>query len=603
MTGVAQDKDVIYCHRSIADSFAATFEAQHIQDWDSKPEQGVIAFPFYCASNTINASSDNGQRPSISYNNQSIKGTLTGWGGNIIPMGERYFSVTDTASNSLSARTGNEKADGYQEGTINHFISTAMDVTVTAAISITYTIQIGSSDFFKFSNTSLFAVSGNLHIDDAPFGATTKVTKKVDFTESAKKQLPNAASVIVTIKSYNSDTPQNVTIVCNDKFSAASVSKVVNNQDGTLTVSAIITRQSLQSAWSITTPARAVNNVVTFEQGTTQTGQNVNIFESLKNIYGSSVNPFPNAAEYADVTNTTKIAPGPNSVPHSSNWNINGPYYPDSTESHKDVVIAMGSAATSVTNTAISFTAATSTASDGFENGQEYEEYDIDKVRLKLREPSSEPYESRTYIKISGSADINNFSYYSLSYKKSDGMDSYHQFKYSTITASGVLGYMPVKDKIGAYDVLITVVNKNNQAVQIVKQVEIGHAIGANSGGTATDAYEQAFLFFPAGALRQKKMITITPLKRDDVPTLADNLIPASLIYSFEAANMEASSAGHLRKDDFVSDSLGNIPKPAVLTLLYDTRQSAGMTRPRFRCINLMSTIPEIQPRSGSYRR
>lgn len=573
-SGSINGKDVLYYHRLQSSSFAITMSAKNNLDYPNEPQHGIISSPFNYPSDPLSSSTDNGTRPSVTYNNIDVKSILTGWGGNTYPKDGYYHSASDNTSTN-SIWTGVTRNAGYQEGTINHAISKEMDITMSASVSLTFNLYWQG---VNIPYTKDCAVTGALHINNAPFGSTTVVINQIiDISSSAKTYLPG---IPWTLKSYNSKEPQAVQSVYPDGLSVISFSNIINNQNGTLTMDVTITRQPLESAWAITNTARARDNTVIFEQGVSQTGQAVNIFQSLNNVYGSSVNPFPNSAEYANVTTVTKTVPGPgpDSVPHSSSWNIKGPYYPDSSDAHDDVVMAKGMSVTSFSNTSLSFTSVTSTATDGFEQGKTYDEYDIDKVQLKLREPSAEPYESRTYIKISGSANIGDFKYYSLSYKKSDTLDgdSYHQFKYSTVTASGVLGYLPVKDKIGIYDIMMTVVNTNNQAVQLVKKVEIGHAISADSGGTATDAYEQAFLFFPAGALRQDKMITITPLKRDDVAELADNLIPAALIYSFEAANIGASSPGHLRTDDFTSDSLGNIPKPAVLTMLYDTRQLNG---------------------------
>ena len=141
-----------------------------------------------------------------------------------------------------------------------------------------------------------------------------------------------------------------------------------------------------------------------------------------------------------------------------------------------------------------------------------------------------------------------------------------------------IFGYLPVKDKIGKYDILLTVVTKDNKAYKTQTTARIGHYISAEYGGAATDAYEQVFLQFPPNALRQgnDKLIKITPLKRRELPLLENNLIPSALIYDFKCADPETSKGTRLRKDDFKLTANGNVIKPAILTMLYDDRQLGG---------------------------
>ncbi|MBP7793038.1 MAG: T9SS type A sorting domain-containing protein [Candidatus Goldbacteria bacterium] len=447
------------------------------------------------------------------------------------------------------------------------------------------------------------------------------------------------------------------------------------------------------NSWDVTnSPKRIQDNIVLFTPnpaGTEIFGgkQDLNIFQSMYKYQNVTAPAFPTIQEITAARNVMgyDIYLGPDSVPHSSTWTVKGPYYPDYPDSntiHDDVILVKGNLTTdNAPDNTINFNSS-SVSSDGFQKGLTYDEYEIDKVTAALKEPSFDPYESKTYAKIMGVADAPDFSYYTLEYKKSgEGeQDSYHLIgkyyekkkntvivpveytlvadnmanyiylmpkagakivaeldkttntfsatlygnyvfygkfvsiwaakylnyyvvdtKGTTVVSSRLtmpmfepskstkinysvtniepanLGYMPVKDKIGKYDILLTIVAGNN-AYKTSTTVDIGHYISAENGGTATDAYEQVFLQFPAGALRSDndKLIKITPLKRRELPLLENNLIPSALIYDFKCANTMTSKAGRLRKDDFVLTANGDVKKPAILTMLYDDRQLGG---------------------------
>ncbi|HRQ44615.1 MAG TPA: cellulose binding domain-containing protein [Candidatus Goldiibacteriota bacterium] len=310
-------------------------------------------------------------------------------------------------------------------------------------------------------------------------------------------------------------------------------------------------------------------NTVIYSHGQDVSSQKINIFQknSDNNPFGLSL--FPSAQEYASVTTTAggDIKPGPDKVPHSSVWTVKGPYYPDTDVLHEDIVLKKEIDGNAAGDTGLTFGDA-----ESFGTGMTYDEYEIDKVNAVLRDPSYEPYESKTYIKVTGDINTTTAKYYTIAYKKRNDSDSWH-LSYENLTPrAGVLGYIPVKDKIGAYDVLLTVINKDNSAYKAQTGGEVGHVITPN-GGFAADAYEQVFLSFPKDSLRKDKTITITPLKREDVPALESGAVPAALIYDFKAADRGVAEAGRLRQDDFKMDAKNNIPKPAILTMLYDKRQ------------------------------
>jgi len=316
-------------------------------------------------------------------------------------------------------------------------------------------------------------------------------------------------------------------------------------------------------------PFNIGGNTVIYSHGEDVSSQKINIFQkhSDNNPFGLSL--FPSAQEYASVTTTAggDIKPGPDKVPHSSVWTVKGPYYPDTDALHEDIVLKKEIDGNAAGDTGLTFGDA-----ELFGKGLTYDEYDIDKVNAVLRDPSYEPYESKTYIKVTGEINTATAKYYTISYKKRDDADAWHHSYKNLTPRTGVLGYIPVKDKIGAYEVLLTVVNTDGTVYKAQADGEVGHVITPN-GGFAADAYEQVFLSFPKDSLRKDKTITITPLKREEVPALESGAVPAALIYDFKASDKGIAEAGRLRQDDFKMDAKNNIPKPAILTMLYDNRQ------------------------------
>ncbi len=351
----------------------------------------------------------------------------------------------------------------------------------------------------------------------------------------------------------------------------ANVSGIERVSDGEIKYSLSINTVQLIKEWNSgqDKPFNIGGNTVIYSHGEDTSSQKINIFQkqSDNNPYGLSL--FPSAQEYASVTTTAggDIKPGPDKVPHSSVWTVKGPYYPDSDVLHEDIVLKK-----EVDGNAAGDTGLTFGDTESFGTGLTYDEYDIDKVNAVLRDPSYEPYESKTYIKVTGEINTATAKYYTISYKKRDDADSWHYAYKSLTPRTGVLGHIPVKDKIGAYEVLLTVVNTDGTVYKAQEEGEVGHVITPN-GGFAADAYEQVFLSFPKGALRKDKTITITPLKREEVPALESGAVPAALIYDFKASDKGIAEAGRLRQDDFKMDAKNNIPKPAILTMLYDNRQ------------------------------
>jgi hypothetical protein len=590
VAGAIQGKDIIYAHRENSDFFTITFTAQNKSDWNDEPQHGVISNPFY----PNNAATG---QPLINVSCAAITSAATGIGGGLIPEGEHYYSVTDTVCSTCTG-TANEKNEGTQSGTINLSYGKSANFNISAGLKATMAVTeiikdftVGITNSFNTNAIYYFSNTISVHADDIQYNKTNILPGQTinldDQVVAAKNKIignsVNNGSIayIFTVSGVTYSDYYAVADNGGNTLLSVDISNNSWNQD-VFTCGVTVTAQNLTENWSIPTPVAVRDNVVVFNQGGTQTGQKVNIFQSLNNTYGGGINPFPNQSEAAQVTATGSAVPGPDSVPHTSGWTINGPMYPDGAGYDNDIVLAGGVSETSLTNEyKISFGSATSTADSDFGIGLTYDDYNIDKVTLKLREPSATPYDSITYVKISGTVNVANLVYYALSYKMDDSAenDVYHEFKRSTMTAQGVLGYLPVKDKIGAYDIMLSVVVNNSgdfEAYQSKKVINIGHQITAKDGGTATDAYEQAFLYFPAGALRQDKYITITPLKRNELPILQSSLIPASLIYSFLAVNPGESEGDHLRTDDFAMDSLGNIPKPAVLTITYDPKQLGG---------------------------
>jgi hypothetical protein len=444
--------------------------------------------------------------------------------------------------------------------------------------------QVNAGDVITFEQGLDFTSNVTLTYEPVSLQQQDTVNDNVSLTLNAQSngnihfKLPNAIrptmsdGVLSNIQLTGTNGIPNDTI--SNSLTAASVTVTA---DATLKIDYSYDLNKTTGAWSVTGTVQ--NNVALWGNDSTK-----NIFQSLSATAGTNYQPvFPSPAEYASVTTTVKIPPGPDKVPHSSGWTVKGPYYPDSTAIHDDIVaIKNGMTTTAMNNNSIYFNSMTGT-SDGFEAGISYDQYDIDKVDLKLRDPSPDPYVSNTYARIYGDTNIPGLKYYSLFYKMKGVPDSYHLINKYTTGKTGILGYLPVKDKIGRYDIMLNIVDNNNRAYSVTTEslpdtanAGVGHHISTAGGGTATDAYEQVFLSFAAGALRQDKLITITPLKRSAAPIVEDNLIPASMIYDFRSADLGSAIETPLRTDDFVMDAKGNIPLPATLTMLYDTRQLNG---------------------------
>jgi flagellar hook assembly protein FlgD len=191
--GSFNGKDLLYYHRGTANIFAINIDVVHSSDYTEEPQHGVIASPFCSninstSSDLMHSSSDNGTRPTVSYNNPFVSGTLTGWGGNIIPMGENYFNSYTEASNSLNARSGNEKADGYQEGTLNTgaVMPDAISVSLTAEVNEKFSIQDpvlythSISGDMKESYTIIPSDTMNIYVSASTGGKYVNIKDKIN---------------------------------------------------------------------------------------------------------------------------------------------------------------------------------------------------------------------------------------------------------------------------------------------------------------------------------------------------------------------------------------------------------------------------------------
>jgi hypothetical protein len=573
---------LMYQHRHLVEPFILTFSAYHSLDYPDEPQHGLISNYCYSDSDIMHSNYTNSRLPQIIFNSPTLNGTITGWGGNTIPLGSKYFQATDDTCTACSGTSNDKKDLGYQQGTLA--ISTnSFNVNFYSSVTITSHREFDmgyTTDVNSYGRTTTLAapalgstISQHLEFyyyfdgNTVPFPTMATIN---DYSINNSFINSDQANLTVSNQQMAYDV-ENLWVYQAPDWNFMPCLKSI-----TVSCDVVLSLSSLTLSWPVSGTFTAVvgGNTVRYMHGSVESAQTINIFQKIQS--DSLGAPFPSASEIQAVSITTNgVIPGPDSVPHSSTWTVQGPYYPDSAEIDKDILLAKDDQNTSSTNNnTISFSSVTLTA-DGFRAGETYDEYDIDMVTLKLRTPSYDPYESRTFVKIQGNSIIPNFWYYTLEYKKADPAenDIYHLFKKSYSAINGILGYLPVKDKIGRYNIRLTVGDNSYHAAVTETAVDIGHMVRGEVGGFATDAYGQTSLFFPNGALRQDKLITITPLKREELPELESNLIPAALIYSFKAANVGQSSAGQLRDDDFNMDAKRNIVSPAVLTLMYDKRQ------------------------------
>lgn len=442
----------------------------------------------------------------------------------------------------------------------------------------TYVITKAANDDIQFLEPASVDYISNFNLAssfNAPSGAegVTATSSDISFDLTAMLRTGNISAISVTATSALADPVSGAY--------SAQYSYAVGVTPGVLGCTASFDLSPLQKSWQME-EKRSINNTVLFGKERID-----NIFRDLAGDHTDSTawypddtafaQPFPSLAEYMKVTSVTRLMPypiGPYNVPHSSDWGetTKNVYCPMSLEPNRDVVVTTDYRVPGHPITP-----------DGFQTGANYDQYDIDKVSMRLRDPSVEPYDSKTYIKIKGNITLDDadFGYYTVEFKKSEEDSSYYRLVTvcAEIPANGILGYMYVKDKLGSYDIRLNEVAKNGTSKTGVTRAYVGHYIdgGSNTitalGGMATDAYEQLQLYFPPGALRNDKVVSMTPVKRSDVPLLAAESGPVGLIYSFAAADPESSVPGKLRQDDFNTDALGNITNPAVLRLAYDEAQ------------------------------
>jgi len=306
-----------------------------------------------------------------------------------------------------------------------------------------------------------------------------------------------------------------------------------------------------------------------------------NIFERAKGDYPGAPRPFP------DDPDPRLVNEGPSKTPHTSEWTVLGAKYPMSAKINPDISVA--TIHTAFGNTiyndpsAFGFTSGNLTDlglkyDSGFGTGEAYVEQKADFLVVQLREPSPEPYAARVYLKISGTAKFQPGGSYAIEYKRGEG-DSSETIKpiisCTWSVDSGILGYWDVTDIVpGRYTLILTVIDELGHSYVASKAVDAGHRITAAEGGVATDAYEQAVLQFPPGALTSgnEKIVRIRQKRPDEVPFFANNPIEAGLIYELSAAAPTAPEYG-LSPNDFVQDANHNVVNPAHLMVRYDERQ------------------------------
>ncbi|HRU39916.1 MAG TPA: hypothetical protein P5511_08570, partial [Candidatus Goldiibacteriota bacterium] len=136
--------EVVYSHRDASSPFAVTITPSHVQYTPpGDPQYGVISMPFYnpeCI--TASASPQNSMAPEYRSSEGIIKGIPSGWGGNIIPLGSRYFDPTDVICDTCAA-TGKEKNLGYQQGTITSFITNTINAHYSAVANEEFITEDG----------------------------------------------------------------------------------------------------------------------------------------------------------------------------------------------------------------------------------------------------------------------------------------------------------------------------------------------------------------------------------------------------------------------------------------------------------------------------
>ncbi len=109
-TETIEKKNILFFHRESIEPFALNIGAKHNIDWDYEPQHGKI-INYLCnkdlqdnSTNYLSADYTNAKKPEIKYSLNFLKGTITGWGGNIYKDG-KYYSQTDQVCSNCT-KTG-----------------------------------------------------------------------------------------------------------------------------------------------------------------------------------------------------------------------------------------------------------------------------------------------------------------------------------------------------------------------------------------------------------------------------------------------------------------------------------------------------------------
>ncbi|MBA7510420.1 hypothetical protein ES705_02404 [subsurface metagenome] len=238
-------------------------------------------------------------------------------------------------------------------------------------------------------------------------------------------------------------------------------------------------------------------------------------------------------------------------APHCSQWTVFGSYYPETTATNPDVIFTdiYGTPAASPLNIGDGSTFVIG------DFGTENKGQDQFIAKLKV------PYEGRTFIKIPGIASTGNFERYRIEFGAGSTPQVWQTVKESTIPIpEGTLGYWDVTRLNGEYTLLLTVYDVGGIAAGASqKTFQIGQPI-TSSGGQVQDAYGTVTVDFPSGSLITDKVVTISPVKSEEIKIFNKDFQPFGPIYEFQ------SYPGNLNEDDFARDSDGDIIKPATLT-------------------------------------
>ena len=231
--------------------------------------------------------------------------------------------------------------------------------------------------------------------------------------------------------------------------------------------------------------------------------------------------------------------------PHYSKWVISGPYYPGTNSLNSDILLTDLSGKVQGETLVVSVDTTTYTFDDRFT------------ARLKI------PYSGKTFIKITGSANCSSFSKYYLEYGKGESPEKWNLIKESNVPVdTGTLAYWNVTRLNGIYTLVLTVFDGDRNLKESQKTtLQIGQLISAENGGVATDPYAQTTINFPRGSLKSDKLVTISVVDSSEIPVFNPDFQPTGPTFIFSPS---------ISKEDFITDTNGEVIKPATLTFHYD---------------------------------